>query len=200
MKNSRSLINISMTLVAASVAVIFVSGCGPSGNEPNVELIQDMMETPAITPQKYDENSPNHAGMRVPPDGTAPQGFESYRYAKDPAGAVHNVNPLAGNYTEETLKTGAKYFTIHCSICHGANGEGGDKLTIPATMALKPPALTSDKIKGWTDGQIYHVITVGQGMMGSYASHVPQKYRWQVVNYIRHLQQADKLSAQGKGQ
>jgi len=28
--------------------------------------------------------------------------------------------------------------------------------------------------------------------MGPYASHIPQKYRWQVVNYIRHLQQTDK--------
>jgi hypothetical protein len=29
---------------------------------------------------------------------------------------------------------------------------------------------------------------MGQGVMGPYASHIPQKYRWQVVNYIRHLQ------------
>jgi hypothetical protein len=68
------------------------------------------------------------------------------------------------------------------------NGEGSEKATVAQLMALKPPPMVSDKIKGWTDGQIYHVITAGQGVMGPYATHVPAKSRWQVVNYIRHLQ------------
>lgn len=183
----KSLINISMTLVAASLAATVFSGCGPSGNNPNVELIQDMMDSPAIKSQEYDESSPNKAGMRVPPEGTQPQGFVPYRYS-DAIAAAANQNLLAGQYTEEVLKTGTKYYTIHCAVCHGANGQGGEQQSVAETMTLKPPALNTDKIKGWTDGQIYHVITAGQGMMGPYAAHIPQKYRWQVVNYIRHLQ------------
>ncbi|MES2803372.1 MAG: cytochrome c [Bdellovibrionota bacterium] len=183
----KSLVNISMTLLAASLAATVFSGCGPSGNQPNVELIQDMMESPAIKSQEYDEASPNKAGMRVPPEGTQPQGFVPYNYT-DAIAASGNKNPLVGQYSEEVLKTGTKYYTIHCAICHGANGQGGEQLSVAETMTLKPPGLTTDKIKGWTDGQIYHVITAGQGMMGPYAAHIPQKYRWQVVNYIRHLQ------------
>lgn len=200
MKNQvRSLTNLSMTIVAASLAVLIFSGCRGGNNQTNIELIQDMMESPALKPQEYDEASPNRAAMRIPPEGTQPQGFVPYKYA-DAIAAQGNQNPFAGQYTEDVLKTGAKYYTIHCSICHGANGEGGEKASVAATMALKPPAMVSDKIKGWTDGQIYHVITAGQGMMGAYASHIPQKYRWQVVNYIRHLQNADKSTgSQGKG-
>ncbi|MFN3697792.1 MAG: c-type cytochrome [Pseudobdellovibrio sp.] len=167
---------------------LILSGCNMDKSKPNVELIQDMMDSPAIKSQEYDESSPNNAGMRVPPEGTQPQGFEPYKYATNVEGAAKNVNPLAGSYTEETLKTGQKYYTIQCAVCHGAKGEGGEKMPVAETMALKPPAMTSDKIKGWTDGQIYHVITMGQGVMGPYASHIPAKYRWQVVNYIRHLQ------------
>ena len=183
----RSLTNLSMTLIAASLAVSFFSSCRGGNNQTNIELIQDMMESPAIKAQEYDEESPNKAGMRVPPEGTQPQGFVPYKYT-DAVAAAANQNPLAGQYTEEVLKTGTKYYTIHCAICHGANGQGGEQLSVAETMALKPPAVTSDKVKGWTDGQIYHVITAGQGVMGPYAAHIPQKYRWQVVNYIRHLQ------------
>lgn len=33
---------------------LFLWGCGPSGNKPNVELIQDMMDQPAVKPLEYD--------------------------------------------------------------------------------------------------------------------------------------------------
>lgn len=191
--------HLTLQILAGLVLASVISSCGPSGNKPNVELIQDMMDSPALKPQEYDENSPNNAAMRVPPEGTQPQGFIPYKYKDDPVAAAKNVNPLSGVYTEEVIKTGAKYYVIHCAVCHGAQGEGGDKMSVAETMALKPPAMVSDKIKGWTDGQIYHVITMGQGVMGAYAAHIPQEYRWQVVNYIRTLQKADASSNQGKG-
>ncbi len=175
-------------LVCCLLALVFLASCNMDKSQPNIELIQDMMESPAIKSQEFDAESPNFSGMRIPPEGTQPQGFTPYKFAQDIEGAKGNANPIANQLTEENLKTGVKYYTIHCTVCHGSNGEGGDKASVAETMALKPPALTSDKIKGWTDGQIYHVITMGQGMMGPYASHIPAKYRWQVVNYIRHLQ------------
>ncbi|MFM6930572.1 MAG: c-type cytochrome [Bdellovibrio sp.] len=190
----RSLVNISMGVAAAGLAALALSSCGPRGNNPNVELIQDMMESPAIKAQEYDESSPHHSGMRVPPEHTAPQGFEPYRYTTDVEGAAKNLkNPLASKMDEETLLTGQKYYETNCAVCHGFKGEGADAAKVPAAskMALKPPTLLSDKVKGWPDGHLYHVITMGQGVMGPYASHIPQKYRWQVVNYIRFLEKRD---------
>jgi mono/diheme cytochrome c family protein len=179
-----------MGLAAAGLTAMALSSCGPRGNEPNVELLQDMMESPAINAQEYDETSPNHSGMRVPPDHTVPVGFKPYRYKGDVEGASKNPNPLAGKNDPETLLTGQKFYETNCMVCHGQKGEGGvaAKSVVADKMALKPPALTSEKIRGWTDGHIYHVITEGQGVMGPYASHVPEQYRWQVVNYIRYLQ------------
>ena len=169
------------------LAMALFSSCHMDLSKPNFDLIQDMMESPAIKPQEFDSGSPNHSGMRVPPEGTQPLGFVPYKYATDIDGAKGNKNPLAGRFDEDTLKVGIKYYTIHCSVCHGASGEGGANNSIGAKMALKPPPLISDKIHGWTDGQIYHVITMGQGLMGPYASHIPEQYRWQVVNYVRSL-------------
>lgn len=189
MKNSG--VNFLLLFAAGALVLSALTGC-KNPKQPNVELIQDMMESPAIKPQEYDEASPNHSGMRLPPAGTQPVGFVPYRYADDIAGAAKNKNPLAGDFSDTTLKLGLKYYVTHCTVCHGESGEGGEKMPVGEKMALKPPDLTSAKINAWTDGQIYHVITVGQGLMGPYASHIPQKYRWQVVNYIRTLQKETK--------
>ncbi len=187
----RSLINLLMIIVASTGAVSVLTSC-KDNSKPNVELIQDMMESPAIKPQEYDESSPNHSGMRVPPEGTQPVGFEPYRFAKDFEASAKNPNPLAGDFSEESLKIGIKFYTTNCAICHGEKGQGGEKQSVAETMALKPPSLLSEKVTKWTDGQIYHIITMGQGVMGPYAAHIPQKYRWQVVNYIRTLQKDSK--------
>lgn len=191
----KSVVIISKTILVAGVMGLSLVACGPRGNKPNVELIQDMMESPAIKAQEFDEDSPHHSGMRVPPENTVPVGFEVYKYGNDVEAASKGLkNPLAGKMDEETLITGQKYYETQCALCHGARGEGGvaANSSISEKMALKPPAVVSDKVKGWTDGHLYHVITMGQGVMGPYAAHVPQKYRWQLVNYIRFLEKQSK--------
>lgn len=176
------------TLIALIALSLLTISCGPSGNSPNVELIQDMMESPAVKAQEYDEFFADHAGgARVPPEHTVPVGFKRYAAGFDPALAKADKNPFAGSDEASVLTVGQKYYETNCMVCHGQSGDGHG--TVSEKMPNKPPALISDKIKGWGDGQIYQVITMGQGTMGSYAAHIPQKYRWQVVNYIRHLQE-----------
>lgn len=165
-----------------------LSACGPRGNEPNVEIIQDMMEQPAVRAQRYDPWFKDGMSSLVPPTGTQPIGFTPYKYATDVNAAEKELkNPMAGDQSAATLLTGQKYFNTNCMACHGQQGHGDGPVS--KKYPLKIPALTSDKVRGWPDAHIFHVITVGQGMMGPYASHIPQQYRWQVVNYIRHLQQ-----------
>ncbi|NUN07158.1 MAG: cytochrome c [Bdellovibrio sp.] len=191
----RSIMKLTTGMAAVGLAAMALSSCGPRGNKPNVEIIQDMMESPAIKAQEYEEEAPHHRGMRVPPEGTAPVGFEPYKYATDLDGASKSLkNPLIGKMDEETLLVGQKFYETNCALCHGYKGEGAvvANASVTAKMALKPPPVVSDKVKGWTDGHLYHVITMGQGVMGPYASHIPQKYRWQVVNYIRFLEKQSK--------
>ncbi len=180
----------SLAFVLVGLLTSTLVACGPSGNKPNVEIIQDMMESPAIKAQESDEGSPDNRGMRVPPEGTVPVGFEAYRFKNDIEGAQKNPNPIAGQMDPETLFVGEKFYFTNCAVCHGQKGEGGveGKISVAEKMALKPPPVTSEKVRGMTDGHIYHIITAGQGVMGPYNHHIPQKYRWQVVNYIRFLQ------------
>jgi mono/diheme cytochrome c family protein len=176
------------------LAVAAITGCTGISNQPNIELVQDMQDQPSIKAQEYDEGSPDHRGMRVPPENTVPQGFTPYKYGLDVEKASkENRNPLAGNESQEVMMTGMKYFETNCAVCHGFQGQGGEQgNSIGDKMARKPPPLISDKVKGYTDGHIYHIISKGVGVMGPYESHIPQAYRWQVVNYIRHLQKEAK--------
>lgn len=180
-----------LTLAAAVFSVLALNmACSKTHDKPNVELIQDMMDSPADLPQKYDDFFPDHSASRVPPEHTVPVGFKPYAIGFNVDLAKADKNPFQGSDDAQVLLTGQKFYETNCMVCHGIKGHGDGPVGLK--MPNKPPPVVSDKIKGWADGQIYQVISMGQGTMGSYASHVPQKYRWQVVNYIRHLQKTEK--------
>lgn len=172
-------------------SILFFAACGPKGNQANVELFQEMMEQPAVKGQRYDPWFKDGMSALVPPEHTQPIGFAPYKYGIDVATAVkENKNPHAGQMDPETLMVGQKYFNTNCMVCHGAGGKGDGPVSKKYPLPI--PSLMSEKIRGWNDANIYHVITMGQGTMGPYASHIPQQYRWQVVNYIRYLQSESK--------
>lgn len=49
--------------------------------------------------------------------------------------------------------------------------------------------LLEERLRAVPDGQIFDVITVGFGLMASYAYQLPPRDRWAVVAYVRRLQQ-----------
>jgi hypothetical protein len=61
------------------------------------------------------------------------------------------------------------------------DGMGGAGLT------PKPSNLTSDAVQSQTDGAIFWKITEGRTPMASYKASIPEKKRWQLVNYMRTL-------------
>ncbi len=177
------------------IAGILLAGCNGGRNQPNIEVIQNMFDQESIKSQDWDPRDGDKVQMRMPPEGTLPRGFEPYKYPTDPEGAGKNlVNPFKGDTSEVVMAEGKKFFNTYCSVCHGFEGKGDG--TVSVKMPVKPPPLISDKIKNYPDGRIFHIMTMGQGVMGSYASQITSpRTRWAVVNYIRSLQQQ---SAQGK--
>ncbi len=166
-------------------------GCG-SKRDPQVELIQDMMQSPAVKPQDYDENKSGSLAMRLPPEGTVPrQQSIPYRYYEIKTSEEAEQKITTPQFDEsdfEMLQRGQKMYYIYCGACHGMTGRG-DGLVATKTV-LTPPSLVNDKIKGWQDGGIYHLITMGRGLMGSFAAQIPNKKdRWALVHFIRRLQE-----------
>ncbi|MDB5039028.1 MAG: hypothetical protein JWQ35_2556 [Bacteriovoracaceae bacterium] len=184
-------------MVVALVAVIFVcrfiykhSGIFQYAHNP-LQYMPNMHHTKALIPQRGYDFFPDHAGVRVPPAGTLAKTQQPYPYAKTvPATDVpkySNPTPIS----REVVLRGQKVFMTTCVVCHGPSGLGNGYVVPPFPQ---PPSLQSDKIRGYADSQIFHVISVGQNSMGSYAPQIREEDRWAVIHYIRVLQISEKPS------
>jgi mono/diheme cytochrome c family protein len=99
---------------------------------------------------------------------------------KAPADAKATKNPVKG------VGNAKKNIETNCVTCHGPNGKGDG----PAAAALPPPKpadWTSPKIAAESDGELFWKISNGRGAMPPW-KHLPDKDRWEIVNYIRTLQ------------
>ncbi len=174
--------------MAIATTCLFLLACNAGPNKTNVELVQDMMDQISVKAQDWDSESKDQSTAMLPPENSVARGKAPYKYTTDPLGAEsHLKNPLANDMSADILKLGKTNYEIYCMVCHGEAG-GGDG-PVAEKMALRPPALVTDKVKGFKDGRIFHIITAGQGVMGSYASQITDKNkRWAIVNYIRTLQ------------
>lgn len=145
-----------------------------------------MMEQEKVLPQHTDILHTDDLGMRTPVEGTVARGKIPYPYKGKPELAGENlVNPLG--FTEENLNLGQEKYDVYCSPCHGYYGEGDSRLR---GQFPNPPSLHSEKVRNWSDGRIYHVITDGQNIMPPYSSQLTREERWATVLYIRALQRS----------
>ncbi len=145
-----------------------------------------MMEQDKLVPQETSSVFSNGFSMQTPIEGTIARGSIPYPYKDQPELAAKNmINPL--DYTTENLDLGKKKFDTYCSPCHGNFGEGDSRLR---GQFPNPPSLHSEKVRGWSDGRIYHVITEGQNVMPSYSSQLTREEKWSTILYIRALQRA----------
>ncbi len=169
------------------LAVILTS-CNGGKNQTNIELAQQMMDQSSVKFQDWDPQTSGNLAMRVPPENTIPIGYKPYSFKGKPEEAGKQLkNPLSNDFSQGVLELGKKKFDIYCSVCHGFKGLGDG--TVAPKMILHPPPLVSDKVKNFPDGRIFHIITDGQGVMGSYLTQIQdEKSRWAVVNYVRTLQ------------
>jgi len=94
-------------------------------------------------------------------------------------------NPLP--ITAELLKRGQQRFTINCTPCHGALGDGNGITKKIGAMAVVAN-LHDKRIVEMTDGEIFYVISNGRNLMGSYGANVVTSDRWAIVAYVRALQ------------
>ncbi len=91
--------------------------------------------------------------------------------------------------TEKDLEEGKRLYLIQCAICHGEQLDGNGPLYSSGKFAAMPANLKSgEKYLKMSQGRIYHGIVYGKNMMGSYASQLDTKQRWQVVSYIKKVQ------------
>ncbi len=95
------------------------------------------------------------------------------------------VNPIEAD--DVSLARGAQLFSINCSHCHGAGGQGDGP--IAAFLANRKPAdLTSEAVQTKSDGALFLTISNGvPNSMPALNENLSVRDRWDVVNFIRTL-------------
>lgn len=177
--------------VIAVAGILALVSC-QNKKQPNYQFFPNMYES--VGYETYEEiDGVPYGGFKskmeaqIPVDGTIKRGWvpfeipnttEGRAYAKDSL-----MNPLAK--TEPNMENGKKLFDIYCSVCHGKKGKG-DGVLVKNEKFLGVP---NYKDRDITEGSIYHTIYYGLNSMGSHASQLNEKERWQVTMYV------DKLNA-----
>ena len=193
-------------LLIAAGAIVMLHGCTAGGDDPGVEYAPDMYISKGYEPysqkadQRYEYNEHGIA-LRKPAPGSIAYDMKSkndsdynvslsfkYPYPKTADGydaAKANLkNPLP--LTMENLEKGQRLYQINCTPCHGKEGLG-DGLVAAKYPKGNIPSYKSDRIKQLPEGGMYHSITHGINLMGSYASVLNPRERWQVIQYIQYL-------------
>lgn len=168
---------------------VFVAGsCDRDRNTTGWQYFDDMVSSPAYETYSPNANFPDGKTMQLPVEGTVPRGYMKYPYEKTDSDRVKAgvalMNPLEP--TTLNIERGKKVYTIFCSSCHGDHGDGKGNLFVSKKFPYPPANLLSDKMRRAPDGEIYHVITVGWGIMAEHGSMIKPDDRWKAVLYIRN--------------
>ena len=173
-----------MTSVMCAAAFV---ACDHDRNKPGQTFYPDMENSQAY--ETYSANPVFADGMtnRTSVANTVPRNHIPYRFEKTDSGLLaagkELRNPFAGDAT--VLENGKKAYSVYCTICHGDLGDGKGTLFTSGKYPYPPASLLSDKAKARPDGELFHIISVGYGVMGAHQGQMTPDERWQVVEYIK---------------
>ena len=136
-----------------------------------------------------------------PVAGTIKKGERTYPYTlpNDSNGyrmSASVKNPFDSISAADLAEAGRLY-NINCGICHGEKGAANGPMAVAGHIGGVANLATGEKSE-LADGTMYHVMTYGRNLMGSYASQLSREQRWMIVKYIRTLQKP-KATTPAKG-
>nr|WP_321354426.1 cytochrome c [uncultured Draconibacterium sp.] len=164
------------------------SSCDYNRRTTGWQYFDDMVTSPAYESYTPNPNFADGKTMQPPVAGTIPRSTVPYAYEKtdeDRAlAAATLVNNLEPN--KENLQRGEKMYGIYCMQCHGEKGDGQGSLYVSKKYTYPPASLLSEKMLANPEADIYHVITVGFGIMGEHGSMIKPDDRWKIAMYIKN--------------
>ena len=161
-----------MLITLILISVPFIIGLLFTYEVINIEWISFMENQNTFRPMEDP--------LPVPPDSVPVQG------AAYVGGIGSPSNPV--DVDEISLERGRLLFQINCRHCHGDEGLGNGP--VAAYFKTVPPRnLTDASVVSLTDGDIFLTITNGKPYMPALGENLDVRMRWDVVNYVRELQE-----------
>lgn len=205
-------ISIINKIVAGLFIAFTVSSCVKDENSAGYEYMPDMYRSPAIEAYvdygevrswlpndslkdrltalqppvgvisyKGEANELNLPYKRFPSKAMVKShGITSEYYSEtDYDESVNDISPIAFN--EVNAEKGKVLYERFCEHCHGEKGAGDG--AVSNSDYINPPADAFSK----PEGQMFYSITYGKGVMGAHASQINKKERWEIVQYLKLL-------------
>ncbi len=168
---------------------------------PAPDFLPDMVRTARYNAFAPNPNFADGKTLQPPEPGTIPRDLPPLHYRPDAQDAARAGRELTSPLAPEdgaARERGATLFKSFCQPCHGEAGRGDGPVVSRGFPA--PPPLDAEHAVKLKDGQLFHILTYGQGNMASYASQLSRQDRWRVIRYVRSLQNhARGVLAQGGG-
>jgi mono/diheme cytochrome c family protein len=184
--------NFSILPVLVTIFFLTLVSCDRDKNNTGYTYMPDMAYSRAYESYSENPNFKDDMTLRVPPAGTIPRGYTPMPYTKDTVdrikAGIELKNPF--DYNPENLARGEVLFKRFCIHCHGAKGDGMGHLYTSKLYPFPPRSLINGRVRTLPDGQIFHTITYGFGIMGAHGSMILPEDRWKIVIYIRKVLQA----------
>lgn len=178
------------TLLSGLVLLVFATSCSTDKEHPGYIFMPDMTYSQAYETYTETELFENGMSTRKPVENTIPRGFMPFHYEESNSeyerAGEELKNPL--DITKEVLVNGKYNFEIYCAVCHGKSGEGNGAI-VERGVYPPPPSYFSDNILNLSEGKMFYSVHFGKNLMGSYKTQLSQKERWEVISYIRSMQQ-----------
>ncbi len=177
------------TYFIGTLSMIFLLvSCDENRNDPGWSFFNDMEKSVAYETWSANPNLPEGRTMTAPVEGTVATHEYAYRFEKTPEDelkAASIMNPLAGDFDIDRAKL---MYDRFCLLCHGDKGDGQGFLYTSGKYLMPPPDYGAERAMAKSDGELFHNIRAGFGVMGAYGAQISVEDSWQLVNYIRHLQ------------
>jgi len=158
---------------------------------PNYDFLPEaqMSSSPAYASFSPNPKLADGMTLQLPPTGTIARGHMPLNYQPTLQDAVRAGMELRNPISESDLSRrdrGSFVFANFCRVCHGPLGQGNGSIT---QVGFPPPAsLLADRAVQMKDGQMFHVLTYGQGNMPAFKATLSREDRWNVISYVRMLQ------------
>ena len=183
-----------LIIVICTVTAIIMISCNNVHRNPGRVYMPDMAysrayETYAST-EALEKAGAHYNAMPV--HGTIARGdMMPYTLKNDSAGYAQSAsikNPMDSTSIDKT--EAERLYLVNCGVCHGSKLDGNGPLWKggDGPYPAAPKNFMADDMKKMAEGTMFHSVTYGKNLMGSYASQLSSKQRWMVIAYIKSKQ------------
>jgi len=174
-------------LPLTAIVMVALISCDRTRSSTGWDYMPDMYYSNAYETYTPNPNFEDRLTMRTPVEGTVPRemvpfAWENTEEDRLAAGEALS-NPLENS--PENLIQGEEAYGIFCLSCHGPAGDGQGYLYTSERYPYPPASLISEEASALKDGEIYHSITVGYGIMGAHGGMIRSADRWKIILHIR---------------